>query len=49
LCEDYWIDASAAKSRNKGMGDADSLNVTRYRDGSTQTSKQWSTPPTPPK
>ena len=49
LCEDYWIDASATKSRNEGMGDADSLNVTRYRDGSTQTSKQWSAPPTPPK
>ena len=44
-----YIDASAAKSRNKGVGDADSLTETRSKDGSTQTTKQWSTPPTPPK
>jgi hypothetical protein len=43
-----YIDASAAKARKKGMGDADSLTETRNKDGSTQTTKQWSTPPTPP-
>jgi hypothetical protein len=37
------IGASAAKSRDKGMGDADSLTMTTY--GSTATSKTWSTPP----
>jgi hypothetical protein len=45
----YCIDASAAKLRNKGMGDADSLTVTTSKDGSTLTSKIWSTPPTPPR
>ena len=37
------------KPRNKGMGDADSMTVTTNRDGSTITTKAWSTPPTPPK
>jgi hypothetical protein len=35
------------KPRDKGMGDADSLSVTRYGAGSTIRSKSWSTPPTP--
>ena len=47
LCANFTcIDASAAKSRN-GMGDADSLTVTSRRDGSTDTWKHYSTPPTP--
>jgi hypothetical protein len=47
-CTSYTcIGASAAKSRNKGMGDADSMTETTYKDGSTATSKTWSTPPTP--
>jgi hypothetical protein len=49
LCSAFCVDASAGRPRNKGMGDADSLTVTRYRDGSTATSKTWSTPPTAPK
>jgi hypothetical protein len=48
LCDTFCIDSSAGKPRDKGMGDADSLSVTRYRDGSTTSSKSWSTPPTPP-
>jgi hypothetical protein len=47
LCADHTcIDASA--KQNKGMGDADSITVTRYKDGSTGTWKHYSTPPTPP-
>ena len=49
LCNNFCVEASAGKARDKGMGDADSLTVTRYRDGSTTTSKSWSTPPTSPK
>jgi hypothetical protein len=33
---------------NKGMGDADSVTVTRRKDGSTDTWKHSATPPTPP-
>ena len=48
LCANYTcIDASAKQSGNK-MGDADSITVTRRKDGSTDTSKHKSTPPTPP-
>jgi hypothetical protein len=32
-----YTDASAAKSRNKGMGDADSLTETRHKDGKSRT------------
>jgi hypothetical protein len=42
------IDTSSAESRKKGMGDADSLTETHNKDGSTETSKHWSTPPPPP-
>jgi hypothetical protein len=38
----------AGQSGNKSMGDADSMTVTRYKDGSTSTWKHQSTPPTPP-
>jgi hypothetical protein len=49
LCADHTcINASARQSGNKNIGDADSISVTRYKDGSTGTSKHWSTPPTPP-
>jgi hypothetical protein len=41
------IDASPKQSGNK-MGDADTVSVTRNRDGSTGTWKHYSTPPTPP-
>jgi hypothetical protein len=48
LCANHTcIDASAAKSSKKGMGDTDSMTVTQRRDGSTVTSKTWSSPPTP--
>ena len=48
LCANYTcIDASAKQSGNK-MGDADSITVTRRKDGSTDTWKHQSTPPTPP-
>jgi len=50
LCANHTCtDARAAKSRNKDMGDADSQTVTRRSDGSTDTWRHWSTPPTPPK
>jgi hypothetical protein len=45
ICTNYTcINASAKKS----MGDADSVTVTRRKDGSTDTWKHSSTPPTPP-
>jgi hypothetical protein len=47
ICANYTcLDASA--KQNKGMGDADSISVTRYKDGSTSTWKHWGTPSTPP-
>jgi hypothetical protein len=47
ICANYTcLDASA--KQNKSMGDADSISVTRYKDGSTGTTKHWSTPPTSP-
>jgi hypothetical protein len=46
LCANTCIDAGAAK--NKGTGDADSVTVTRHSDGSTETWKHSSTPPSPP-
>jgi hypothetical protein len=47
ICANYnCIDASP--KQNKGMGDADSISVTRHKDGSTSTWKHYSTPPTPP-
>jgi Flp pilus assembly secretin CpaC len=36
------------QSGDKGMGDADSISVTRNKDGSTSTWKNWTTPPKPP-
>ena len=39
----YCVNAKAAKSRNKGRGDADSETVTKHRDGSTSTTKTWVT------
>jgi hypothetical protein len=47
LCGGFCVNDAGAP-RKKGMGDADNLTVTRYRDGSTDTWKHWSTPPTPP-
>jgi hypothetical protein len=48
ICANYTcINASPKQSGNK-MGDADSITVTRYKDGSTGTWKHYSTPPTPP-
>jgi hypothetical protein len=41
------IDASPKQSGNK-MGDADSVTVTRRKDGSTDSWRHSSTPPTPP-
>jgi hypothetical protein len=38
------LNAGTGKSR-KGMGDADSVTVTRHRDGSTDTWKHSTTPP----
>lgn len=35
----------AGKSGNKGMGNADSMSVTTFKDGSTETIKHTSTPP----
>ena len=48
-CATSCFEAGSPKPRNKGMGDADSMTVTTNRDGSTITTKAWSTPPTPPK
>lgn len=49
LCADYTCtDASAGQSGNKSMGNADSISVTRHKDGSISTWKHYSTPPTPP-
>jgi hypothetical protein len=49
LCANYdCINASAGQSGNKSMGDADSISVTRRKDGSTETHKFYRTPPTPP-
>jgi hypothetical protein len=49
LCADHTcINASAGQSGNKSLGDADSISVTRRKDGSTDTWKHYSTPPTPP-
>ena len=51
LCADRTcIDAGARQSGNKSMGDADSITVTRRKDGSTRpgsTSPRRRTPPTP--
>jgi hypothetical protein len=46
LCGNTCIDAGTAK--DKGTGDADSLTVTRRSDGSTETWRHSSTPPSPP-
>jgi hypothetical protein len=46
LCGNTCIVAGAAK--DKGTGDADSVTVTRHSDGSTETWKHSSTPPSPP-
>jgi hypothetical protein len=46
LCADYCINASPTTGP-RDMGDADALTVTRFRDGSTTTTKQWSSPPPP--
>jgi hypothetical protein len=47
-CANTCIDVSTVKSLNKGMGDADAVTVTRRGDGSTDTWRHSSTPPTPP-
>ena len=44
LCADYCISATPTGGA-RDMGDADALTVTRFRDGSTTTTKQWSSPP----
>ena len=46
LCANY--DCIDASPKNKGIGDADSIGVTRYKDGSTDTWKHYSTPKTSP-
>ena len=48
LCANYTCIDASPKSGNKSMGDADSITKTTYKDGSTGTTKHWSTPPTPP-
>ena len=48
LCADRTCINASPKSGNKSMGDADSITKTTYKDGSTGTTKSWSTPPTPP-
>ena len=39
------IDVPDDDQSNKGIGNADRVSVTRWKDGSTSTSKTWSTPP----
>jgi hypothetical protein len=48
MCADRTCIDASPKSGNKSMGDADSITVTRNKDGSTGTWKHSSTPPTPP-
>jgi hypothetical protein len=48
VADQTCIDASAGQSGNKSMGNADSISVTRHKDGSISTWKHHSTPPTPP-
>jgi len=48
LCANHTCIDANPKSGNKSMGDADSITVTRYKDGSTGTWKHSTTPPTPP-
>jgi hypothetical protein len=47
VADQLCINASAGQSGNKSMGNADSISVTRRKDGSTETHKFYRTPPTP--
>jgi hypothetical protein len=47
ICANYTCIDANPKSGNKSLGDANSITKTTYQDGSTATSKTWSTPPTP--
>ena len=48
LCANYTCIDASANNQETNMGDADSVTVTRRKDGSTSTWKHQSTPPTPP-